>query len=214
MYLKKIFGAIVLFVAFAQGCAQTASKKQSDTIKIKSMENKESIIIGGGCFWCMEAVFQRLKGVEKVESGYAGGIVKNPTYKEVCTGQTEHAEVIKITYDSSQISLKKLLEIFFAFHDPTTLNQQGADIGTQYRSVIFYANETEKNIAKAVIDDLNKTVFDGKIVTELLPEAPFYKAEAYHQNYFNENGEQPYCQIAINPKVAKLKKNYIELLKD
>lgn len=214
MYLKKIFGATLLFVAFAQGCAQTASKKQSDTININSMENKETIIIGGGCFWCMEAVFQRLKGVEKVESGYAGGIVKNPTYKEVCTGQTEHAEVIKITYDSSQISLKKLLEIFFAFHDPTTLNQQGADIGTQYRSVIFYANETEKNIAKAVIDDLNKTVFDGKIVTELLPEAPFYKAEAYHQNYFNENGEQPYCQIAINPKVAKLKKNYIELLKD
>lgn len=214
MYLKKIFGAILLFVAFAQGCAQTASKKQSDTININSMENKETIIIGGGCFWCMEAVFQRLKGVEKVESGYAGGIVKNPTYKEVCTGQTEHAEVIKITYDSSQISMKKLLEIFFAFHDPTTLNQQGADIGTQYRSVIFYANDTEKNIAKAVIDDLNKTVFDGKIVTELLPEAPFYKAEAYHQNYFNENGEQPYCQIAINPKVAKLKKNYIELLKD
>lgn len=205
---------MLLFVAFTQGCAQTASKKQSDTIKIKSMENKETIIIGGGCFWCMEAVFQRLKGVEKVESGYAGGIVKNPTYKEVCTGQTEHAEVIKITYDSSQISLKKLLEIFFAFHDPTTLNQQGADIGTQYRSVIFYANETEKNIATTVIDDLNKTVFDGKIVTELLPEAPFYKAEAYHQNYFNQNGEQPYCQIAINPKVAKLKKNYIELLKD
>lgn len=206
---------VAMCLWLCNGCTQKSASATSQLkINNNTMENKQYIVVGGGCFWCMEAVFQRIKGVEKVESGYAGGVVKNPTYKEVCTGETQHAEVIKITYDKDQISLRTLLELFFAFHDPTTLNRQGADVGTQYRSVIFYATDAERAVAQSVIEELNKSIFDGKIVTELMPEAPFYKAEAYHQNYYNQNTEQPYCQVAINPKVAKLKKNYSELLKD
>jgi peptide-methionine (S)-S-oxide reductase len=171
----------------------------------------ESITFGGGCFWCIEAVFQRLKGVSAVASGYAGGTVENPTYKQVCTGETGHAEVVRIEFNPAVLPLEKLLEVFWAAHDPTTLNRQGADAGTQYRSVIFYANDTQKQIAEASKKAAQKD-FADPIVTELSPLPKFYKAEDYHQNYYNLNLTQNrYCSIVISPKLQKLlKKGLIE----
>ncbi len=170
--------------------------------------------LGGGCFWCTEAIFTELKGVEKVESGYAGGTVPNPSYKLVCTGTTGHAEVVQITFDPNVISYRDLLRIFFTVHDPTTLNRQGADVGTQYRSVILYHDDEQKKVAQEVIKEVTEQkIWDAPLVTELVPATPFYKAEDYHQEYYANNPDQGYCRIVIAPKVAKFRQHYRERLK-
>ena len=174
----------------------------------------ETVTLGGGCFWCTEAVFLELNGVKEVESGYSGGTVPNPNYEQVCSGSTGHAEVSQVTFDPKVISLKEILEVFFTIHDPTTLNRQGADVGSQYRSVIFYRDGRQKEIAEQVIRDIEASgVWNKPIVTDLAPFGVFYKAEEYHQDYFRRNPFQPYCQIVISPKVAKLRKHYREKLK-
>lgn len=182
--------------------------------KSKAMQNtKEVITLGAGCFWCVEAIFDELEGVVSVESGYSGGKVKNPTYKEICTGTTGHAEVINVVYNPTKISLVSLLEVFFATHNPTTLNKQGADVGTQYRSVIFYHNEAQKQQAEEIIDTLNKNkVFPNPIVTEVTAFDKFYKAEDYHQEYYQLNKTQPYCKAVIKPKLDKFYKTYKKLI--
>ncbi|MFB0908808.1 MAG: peptide-methionine (S)-S-oxide reductase [Spirosomataceae bacterium] len=180
------------------------------------MEDKSTqvTILGAGCFWCIEAVLQRVKGVEKVEPGYINGQTKNPTYKEICTGQTEHAEVARVTFDPAVISFEELLEVFWKTHDPTTLNRQGNDVGTQYRSGIFYNDAQQKEIAEAYKKQLDESgIFANPIVTEITPAAEFYVAEDYHHDYFNQNASQPYCQFVVRPKVEKLKKNFAEKLK-
>jgi peptide-methionine (S)-S-oxide reductase len=179
-----------------------------------STNNTEIITLGGGCFWCLEAIFQQIKGVEGVESGYSGGTVTNPTYRQVCTETTGHAEVVQVTFDPKTISLNQLLEIFFAIHDPTTLNRQGNDVGEQYRSVIFYRTPEQKNTAEAVMKEVAASgEWKGKIVTELVPFKAFYKAEAYHQNYYNLNANQPYCNAVIAPKLAKFRNHFRSQLK-
>jgi len=171
-------------------------------------------VFGGGCFWCTEAVFDELRGVKSVMSGYAGGNTKNPTYEEVCGGRTGHAEVIKIDFDPTEIAFKDLLTVFFATHDPTTLNRQGNDVGTQYRSAIFYATEEQKREAEAFIKELNDSKAFGKpVVTTLEPLGEFYEAEDYHQKYYANNPYQPYCQYMIPPKLNKLHKQFGALLK-
>jgi peptide-methionine (S)-S-oxide reductase len=175
---------------------------------------REVATLGGGCFWCLEAVYQELRGVEKVESGYSGGEVPNPTYRQVCSETTGHAEVVQVTFDPDEVSYKDILEVYFTIHDPTTLNRQGADVGTQYRSVIFYHDEEQKRIAEEVISDLEKErIWNSPIVTEVAPFDEFYVAEDYHQDYFRNNGFQPYCQVIIAPKVAKFRKLHLERLK-
>lgn len=174
----------------------------------------EKATFGAGCFWCVEAIFQRLEGVEKVESGYAGGHLKNPTYKQVTSGTTGHAEVAQITFDPAIISYSDLLEIFWKTHDPTTLNRQGADVGSQYRSAVFYHNEEQRELAhkyKEVLD--SSEVWSSPIVTEITPLEEFYVAEDYHQNYFNQHTSAPYCAFVIQPKVEKLKKVFAQKLK-
>lgn len=166
----------------------------------------------GGCFWCTEAVFQRLQGVSEIVSGYMGGQVKNPAYREICTGRTGHAEAIRLSYDPAVISYEDLLHVFFATHDPTTLNRQGNDTGTQYRSAVFYVDETQKITAESTIEALQQSTFDRAIVTEVVPEVPFYSAEEEHQNYYNQHSEQMYCSYVINPKVAKLKQSFSHLI--
>jgi len=178
------------------------------------MPNLDTAVFGGGCFWCLEAVFQRLPGVKSVESGYAGGRVENPTYKQVCTGTTGHAEVVRVSFDPSQIRYRDLLEVFFSIHDPTTLNRQGNDIGTQYRSVIFYNSEEQCREAKKAIAELTAAhEFSAPVVTTVEPAATFNAAEDYHQNYFNENSNQPYCRFIIAPKLEKFRKAFAEKLK-
>jgi peptide-methionine (S)-S-oxide reductase len=170
--------------------------------------------LGGGCFWCIEAVFDELRGVERVESGYAGGTVPHPTYKQVCTGTTGHAEVAQITFDPKVISYRDLLRVFFSVHDPTTLNRQGADVGTQYRSAIFYHDEEQKRAAEEVIKEIEAAkIWDAPIVTQVVPFETFYIAEDYHQEYFKNNPNQPYCQMVVAPKVAKFRQHYRERLK-
>ncbi|MFL5754329.1 MAG: peptide-methionine (S)-S-oxide reductase MsrA [Bacteroidia bacterium] len=186
-----------------------AAAKAKDTGNLK-----ETATFGSGCFWCVEAVFQDLKGVEKVVSGYSGGFVKNPSYKEVCMGTTGHAEVCQITYDPSVISFEELLEVFWKTHDPTTLNSQGNDHGTQYRSAVFYHNEEQKKLAEEYKKKLDASgAFDKPIVTEITAFTNFYPAENYHQDYFNLNGTEPYCQFVIQPKVDKFKKVFKDKLK-
>ena len=173
--------------------------------------NKETIVFGGGCFWCTEAVFRELKGVVSVMPGYAGGQTLNPTYESVCSGNTGHAEVSEVQYDSANLSLDDLLTVFFATHDPTTLNRQGNDMGTQYRSIILYTTPGQKDLAEAFISKLNE---DGlKVVTELKPLDKFYPAEEYHRNYFEKNPDQAYCRVVINPKINKLKSEFYKILK-
>jgi len=172
----------------------------------------DSIVLGGGCFWCLEAVYQRVRGVNKVINGYSGGNHENPSYEAVCSGATNHAEVVKIEFDHDVISLETLLEIFWVIHNPTTLNQQGSDIGTQYRSVIFYQSEEQKQIAKQSLKEKGQPLWDDQIVTAVEPLSKFYPAEDYHQNYFNNHPEQAYCQIIINPKITKLKQKFSKLL--
>jgi peptide-methionine (S)-S-oxide reductase len=173
----------------------------------------EIAVFGGGCFWCTEAVFGQLKGVVSVMPGYSGGTVANPTYEQVCTGKTGHAEVTRVEYDRAQISYHDLLVVFFATHDPTSLNRQGADVGTEYRSVIFYTTDEQKRDAEAMIDELNQSDPAGKrIVTEVAPLTAFYEAEDYHQEYYRNNSLAPYCQIVIDPKLRKLHKEFSALL--
>ncbi len=174
----------------------------------------EIATFGNGCFWCTEAVFQKLKGVEQVVSGYSGGKVKNPTYKEVCSGLTGHAEVLQITFDPAVISYEELLEVFWNTHDPTTLNRQGNDIGTQYRSVVFYHSEEQKAKAEQYKQQLTEAaVWSDPIVTEISPASVFYPAEDYHQNYFNQHGDEPYCNFVVRPKVEKFVNKYADKLK-
>lgn len=177
-------------------------------------EGREVATFGAGCFWCVEAVFQCLRGVDSAISGYSGGHIKNPSYKEVCKGTTGHAEVVQITFDPEVISFADLLEVLFSVHDPTTLNRQGADVGTQYRSAIFYHSEEQKEIALKAIAAANESgQWNTPLVTEVTPFSNFYKAEDYHQDYFALNGEQPYCQMVVRPKVEKFKKQFREKLK-
>ena len=176
--------------------------------------NKEVAVLANGCFWCTEAVFQRLAGVEEVLSGYTGGHIKNPAYREICQGRTGHAEAIRIEFDPEVISFRQLLEVFFATHDPTTLNRQGNDVGTQYRSEIFYTTESQKHIAEQFIELLNKeNVFGSPVVTALSEASQFYPAEEEHLDYYNRNPDQPYCQILIVPKLEKLKEFFNDRLK-
>jgi peptide-methionine (S)-S-oxide reductase len=178
------------------------------------MQNQETIILGGGCFWCLEAAYSRTKGVISAVSGYAGGTVHDPSYEQVCSGRTGHAEVVKITYDAAQITLQDILHIFFLIHDPTTLNRQGHDIGTQYRSVIYYENEIQKQAAQDIIKELTQAkVYDDPFVTELQPLTEFFEAEEYHQHYFARNPDQAYCQAVIAPKLAKFRQKYAEFYK-
>lgn len=177
-------------------------------------QNEEKATLAGGCFWCLEAVFAELRGIARVESGYTGGHVPNPTYNAVCDGTTGHAEVVQLTFDPGVVSFKELLEVFFTIHDPTTLNRQGGDIGTQYRSAIFYHSPEQKEVAAQVIDELNAArVWGAPIVTEVAPLADYYPAEDYHQDYYQNNASQGYCRAVIEPKVAKFRKQYLEKLK-
>ena len=178
------------------------------------MSNLETITIGGGCYWCVEAVYEKLNGVKSVVSGFAGGKTANPSYEEVSSGRTGYAEVVQITYDKSITNLNEIFRVFFTVHDPTTLNRQGADVGTQYRSVIFFKDETQKVAAQNIIAALKKAkVYDSPIVTTLEPFTQFYKAEDYHQNYYQNNKNQPYCQMVIQPKIAKFEKVFKDKLK-
>jgi len=179
------------------------------------MENLQVATLGGGCFWCIEAVFRELKGVEKVESGFAQGEVKNPSYKEVCSGATGHNEVIRLSFNTNEITFAEILEVFFTIHDPTTLNRQGNDVGTQYRSGIYYHSAEQAKIANEVIDELNKSgAYSNKIVTEVEEADVFYVAEEYHQGYYGQNTSQPYCAMVIKPKVDKFKKVFANRVKE
>ncbi|WP_340073864.1 peptide-methionine (S)-S-oxide reductase MsrA [Leptobacterium sp. I13] len=182
---------------------------------MKKKEHNNIAVFAGGCFWCTEAVFKRLKGVTNVTSGYTGGDVKNPAYREICTGKTGHAEAVKLTYSSDDIAYEELLEVFFATHNPTTLNRQGNDIGTQYRSAIFYTDESQRRSALGFIDKLKKEkIFQRHIVTEVMPLTVFYEAEDVHQDYYDEHINQPYCQLVIQPKLKKLNEKYTHKLKN
>lgn len=174
---------------------------------------REVATLGGGCFWCLDAAFRQLDGVERVESGYAGGHVVQPTYRDVCTGTTGHAEVVQVTFDPSVISFRELLGVFFTIHDPTTKDRQGADVGPQYRSIVLYHTPEQRDITEQVIDELNRGhVWDNPIVTQVVPMTVFYPAERYHQDYYANNPNQPYCQIVVAPKVAKVRKAYFDRL--
>jgi peptide-methionine (S)-S-oxide reductase len=176
--------------------------------------NLQTATLAGGCFWCLEAVFDDVKGVHGVESGYAGGTVPNPSYRAVCNGDTGHAEVVQVRFDPNVVSYRDLLNVFFAIHDPTTLNRQGADVGTQYRSAIFYHNDDQKMIAEELIESLNaQKIWDNPIVTQLAPLDKFYMAEDYHQEYFARNPYQPYCMAVVAPKVSKFRKHFLEMSK-
>ena len=177
--------------------------------------NAEKITLGGGCFWCIENIFSRVKGISKVTSGYANGDVENPTYKEVCSGTTNHAEVVKIVFDPALVSFETILDVFFAIHDPTTLNRQGNDIGTQYRSIIIVENEDQKRSALNKINELNSTnTFDDEIVTTVEEKKNYYAAEDYHQDYYNNNADNQYCQLVVAKKIQKFLNNFTHLLKD
>lgn len=222
--LKNIIIIAALVMIAACGFKQISSKEQKSVTKDNSNiitqvkgdnTNLKKAVFAGGCFWCIETIFNDLKGVDKVVSGYSGGKTKNPTYEQVCSGNTGHAEVVEITYDPSVISFEKLAEIFFHIHNPTTLNRQGADVGTQYRSAIFYMNDEQKKTAEDVIVKIQDSgLWDDKIVTEVTMFDEFYPAEDYHQDYYNNNKEKSYCSLVIAPKVAKFYKEYKDLLKE
>jgi peptide-methionine (S)-S-oxide reductase len=215
--LKQYALLITLLCNFFIACGQQKSNKTTTVAQEKlTQENKnmEIATFGAGCFWCVEAVFQRLNGVEKVVSGYCGGTVENPTYKQICTGTTGHAEVCQVVYDKTKVSYAELLEVFWQTHDPTTLNRQGNDVGTQYRSAIFYHNEEQKTLAEKYKKELDASgAFNKPIVTEITPIPTFYSAEDYHQNYYNQNQNQGYCMFVIVPKIEKLKKVFANKLK-
>lgn len=203
-------------------CSQSTEKNVEPTKKSTLTQNElimdsskiDTATFGAGCFWCVEAVFQRMNGVVGVASGYSGGAIKNPSYKEICTGRTGHAEVVQVYFNSEVVTFKELLEVFWVAHDPTTLNRQGNDVGTQYRSVIYYHSEEQQHLAELYKKKLNdEKAFDNPVVTEISPFTIFYKAEDYHQNYFNENGSQPYCSFVVAPKVDKFKKVFADKVK-
>lgn len=211
--IKSHIAAMLFLAALLVDNGAVAQRKTQSQMKEKQSA-REIATFGSGCFWCTEAIFLNVEGVEKVESGYEGGHVKNPTYEEVCTGRTGHAEVTQLTFDPAKVSYDQLLEIFWKTHDPTTLNQQGADVGTQYRSVIFFHNEDQKKKAEYYKQRLEQEgAFNNPIVTEIAPAAEFYKAEDYHQNYYNLNGNAPYCTFVIRPKLEKFKKAFQGMLK-
>jgi peptide-methionine (S)-S-oxide reductase len=192
---------------------QTNGQSQTNTTAT-APGSTEVTTLAGGCFWCLEAVYDQLKGVISVESGYSNGKTINPNYRDVCSGTTGHAEVVQLTFDPSVVSFRELLEIFFTIHDPTTLNRQGADVGTQYRSAIFYHTPEQEQVAREVINELNQAkLWNNPIVTEVTPIANYTVAEDYHQEYFENNAGQPYCQVVVAPKVAKFRKHYFEKLK-
>lgn len=209
--------SIILSFIFSSCTAKekpVVKEEFKEPVKTKVKEGMEVATFAGGCFWCTEAVFLEIKGVEKVVSGYIGGKTVNPTYKDICTGETGHAEAIQITFNPNEVAYEDLLEIFFGTHDPTTLNRQGADVGTQYRSEIFYHSETQKTKAENYIQLLEKeNLYDKKIVTKVSSATVFYPAEDYHQNYYNQNSSQGYCQMVIAPKLEKLRKYYKSKLK-
>lgn len=208
----SIFICLVAMALFA--CAQSKKDKVAGDMAIGKDQKTATATFGGGCFWCTEAQFQELDGVLKVESGYAGGTVANPTYEQVCTGTTGHAEVIRVTYDPAKIDYEQLLQAFWLSHDPTQLNRQGNDVGTQYRSVIFYNSDDQKAKAELYKKKLQESgAYNGPIVTEIAPLTAFYKAEDYHQNYYNQNGSQPYCTRVIQPKLEKFRKAFAGHLK-
>jgi peptide-methionine (S)-S-oxide reductase len=216
MQISWAISAFFLILTSAASCqkqAGTASRPQPNPTAMTS--NTDTLILGAGCFWCVEAVFNELNGVLAVRSGYTGGSIKNPSYKEVCTGMTGHAEVAEIVFDSTKISIDELLEVFWQTHDPTTLNRQGADVGSQYRSAIFYRNEFQKERAVYYKDKLNASgAFEKPIVTEISPfDGAFYVAEDYHQNYYSLNPEQGYCRMVIRPKLDKFRKAFADKLK-
>jgi peptide-methionine (S)-S-oxide reductase len=216
--MQKMAGISIIFIAVMQVAACTQEnhgRKPFITNQMAEMNNLDTATFGAGCFWCVEAVFQQLKGVRSVESGYSGGHTRNPTYKEVCTGNTGHAEVCRITYDPAVISFTQLLEVFWNIHDPTTLNQQGGDIGTQYRSVVFYHTEKQRLLAeekKSALDAAH--IWKDRVVTEILPFTKFFRAEDYHQEYYFQNSSQPYCSTVITPKIEKFRKVFADRLKD
>jgi len=217
--MKSTLLILAVSLAVMWGCNNKSTNAQSEIGSDKGadqkMENLEKATFGSGCFWCTEAVFERLNGVHKVVSGYAGGTVENPTYEEVCSGTTEHAEVTQVTYDPNVITYDELLEVFWKTHDPTTLNRQGNDVGPQYRSVIFYHNEEQKQLAEKYKEELNKSgAWDKLIVTEISPLTNFFSAEGYHQDYYNNNPNQGYCAFVIAPKVEKFEKVFKEKLKN
>ncbi len=217
-YTNLKIAACVSAAFFINACGQSKSKIMDSSNQTTTLTSNSSQIdtatFGAGCFWCVEAVFQRLNGVQTVKSGYTGGTVKNPSYKEVCMGTTGHAEVCQITYDKTKITFDELLEVFWKTHDPTTLNRQGNDRGTQYRSAVFYHNEEQKQLAEKYKIEINKSgAYPNPIVTEITAVSVFYEAENYHQNYFNQNGSEGYCQFVIQPKVEKFEKIFKNKLK-
>ena len=215
---KYLISFLFAFILIFNGCNKKETNAQSENVNEEEIQMNETGLekatFGSGCFWCTEAIFENLNGVISVVSGYAGGKVENPTYEEVCSGTTGHAEVTQITYDPNIISYDELLEVFWKTHDPTTLNRQGNDVGTQYRSVIFYHNEEQKELAEKYKTELDKSgAWDNPIVTEISPYTNFYSAEKYHQNYYENNPNQGYCAFVIAPKLEKFKKVFKDKLK-
>lgn len=214
--MKAILNIVITLSVFMSACAQSSSDKNKikSTPKTNKSMNNETITLGNGCFWCTEAIFQQVKGVNKVTSGYSGGHVANPTYEQVCGKETGHAEVLQVEFDPTVISVDEILEIFWQTHDPTTLNRQGNDEGPQYRSVIFYHNENQKARAEYFKQKLDEAkAFPAPIVTAIEPFKNFYAAENYHQDYYNRNGNQPYCYFVIRPKLEKFEKAFKDKIK-
>lgn len=214
--MNKIAGISLIFMGIIQcaSCMHTETNKPENEIDMKNAQNFDTITFGAGCFWCVEAIFQQLNGVYSVVSGYSGGQTKNPSYREVCSGSTGHAEVCQIVYDPAVISFLEMLEVFWKTHDPTTLNRQGSDVGTQYRSAIFYHSGEQKKLADEMKVSLNQAgIWKDPVVTEIVPFRIFYKAEDYHQEYYFQNTSQPYCSAVITPKVEKFRKVFAGKLK-
>lgn len=205
----------LLLISACQAEPRSVETTETKPMETPNAENLDTITLGAGCFWCIEAVFLELKGVHSVTSGYMGGQTKNPTYKDISTGTTGHAEVARIVFDTSVISLDEVLEVFWMTHDPTTLNRQGADVGTQYRSAVFYANEAQRELAQRYKDELDKSgAFPGPIVTEITPASVFYEAENYHKDYYAQNSEQGYCRMVIRPKLEKFRKVFPDRVRE
>ena len=204
--IYSLLSSLLFLTISMSSCANNSTTFIQNDVKKGKVAN-DTITLGGGCYWCVEAVYERLDGVVDVYSGFSGGSIENPTYEQVCTGRTGHAEVVQIAFDSTITTVKDILEVFFVVHDPTTLNKQGHDVGTQYRSVIFYHSDAQKAIAKEVITALEKEqVFNAPIVTAVQPMTVFYEAEDYHQDYYEKNPDQSYCQLVVRPKVEKFEK--------
>ncbi len=208
---------IFILLVITTSCASQDNKNRKSNqtaMNTSEITKTDTATLGAGCYWCTEAQYQLLDGIISVTSGFSGGTIKNPSYREVCDGRTGHAEVVQVVYDMSKLNYADILEAFFSSHDPTQLNGQGNDIGTQYRSVIFFHNDEQKGIAEKIKNELNESgAYKDRIVTEISPFTVFYKADDYHQNYFNENGEQPYCKMVVAPKVEKFKKVFKDKLK-